>query len=250
MYNFIICEDNPNTGHIIRGCITDYTALKNLDCRVVLYQNHFERAVDFAQDNPAQVNVYFLDIVLNQEHLSGFTLARQIRRKDMMAYLVFISSHPEFSLKILQYKIRALDYIYKHDDNFQKRITDCIDVVVDETSRRENVEDYRQITLKSGNSIHTVRLNNILYIETRPGSRFLYCILKDGSVIEFHDTMKNVMKNLDNRFFQCHRSYIINVRQIKKLESDKHYYSVTMNDGKVCDVSKPNWRELVSRAKV
>lgn len=249
MYNFIICEDNPNTGCIIKGYINDYTALKNLDCRIVLYQNHFERAVDFAQENPAQANVYFLDIVLNQEYVSGFTLARQIRRKDVMAYLVFISSHPEFSLKILQYKLRALDYIYKHDDNFQKRVLDCIDVVIDEISRREEMDDFRQITLKKGNIIHTVKLSDILYIETRPGSRLLYCVLKDGSVLQFHDTMKNIMKNLDSRFFHCHRSYIINVRQIKKLENDRHYYSVTMNDGKVCDVSKPNWRELVSRVK-
>lgn len=250
MYNFIICEDNPNTACVIRGYIAEYTAQKKLDCSIVLYQNHFEKALEHAQEVPGQTNVFFLDIVLNQEYISGFTLARQIRKKDMMAYIIFISSHPEFSLKILQYKLRALDYIYKHDDNFQKRIFDCIDVVVDETSRREEADSSRQITLKLGNSIHTVKLNDILYIETRPGSRFLYCVLKDGSVLQFNDTMKNVIKHLDNRFFQCHRSYIINTRQVRKLEHDKHYYSVTMKNGKICDVSKPNWKELVNRVKV
>jgi two-component system response regulator AgrA len=112
-----------------------------------------------------------------------------------------------------------------------------------------DVDSSRQITLKRSNSLHTVKLNDILYIETRPGFRLLYCALKDGSVLEFHDTMKNVMKNLDSRFFHCHRSFIINIHQIRKLENDKQYYSVTMNDGKICDVSKPNWKELIGRVK-
>lgn len=249
MYNFIICEDNPNTGSIIKGFINDYTAFRSLNCRIYLYQNHFERVAEFAQANLGQTNTYFLDIILNQENISGFTLARQIRKKDIMAYLIFISSHPEFSLKILQYKLRALDYIYKHDENFQKRICDCIDIIMDETTRMENMDSSRQITLKRANSLHTVRLSDIMYIETRPGSRLIYCALTDGSVLEFHDTLKNVMKNLDNRFFHCHRSYIVNIHQIRKLENEKQYYSVTMNNGKVCDVSKPNWKELISRVK-
>ncbi len=249
MYNIIICEDNPNTGSIIKGFIHDYTALRNLNCRISLFQNHFERVAEFAQVIPGQTNVYFLDIVLNQENHSGFTLARQIRKKDRMAYLIFISSHPEFSLKILQYKLRALDYIYKHDENFQKRICDCIDFILDETTRMEDADSSRQITLKKANGLHTVKLCDVMYIETRPGSRLLYCTLKDGSVLEFHDTLKNVMKNLDNRFFHCHRSYIVNVREVRSLENEKQYYSVMMNDGKVCDVSKPNWKELISRVK-
>lgn len=249
MFNFIICEDNPSTGSIIRGLIDDYTALRSLKCNIYLYQNHFERVIDFAQANPGHTNVYFLDIILNQENISGFTLARQIRRKDIMAYIVFISSHPEFSLKILQYKLRALDYIYKHDDNFQKRIFDCIDVILDETTRLEDLDGLQQITLKNANSFQTVKLSDIMYIETRPGSRLLYCTLKDGSVIEFNDTLKNVMKVLDDRFFHCHRSYIINVLQVRRLENEKQYYSVTMNNGKVCDVSKPNWKELVRRVR-
>ncbi len=249
MYNFIICEDNPNAGSIIKGFISDYSALKKLDFRIHLFQNHFERVLEFAQANAGHTNVYFLDIILNQDNLSGLTLARQIRRKDMMAYLIFISAHPEFSMKILQYKVRALDYLYKLDENFQRRICDCIHVILDETNRMMDADPSRQITLKKANSLFSVKLSDILYIETRPGSRLIHCTLKDGTELEFHDTLKNVMKSLDNRFFHCHRSYIVNVREIRKLENEKQYYCATMNDGKVCDVSKPNWKELISRVR-
>jgi two-component system response regulator AgrA len=249
MFNFIICEDDLHSGSIIKSIIAGYTSFKGIDCQTILFQNHFERIIDFAENNLEHHNVYFIDIILNQENTTGLLLAKQIRQIDVMAYLIFITSYLEFSLKIFQYKLRALDYIYKHEDNVQKRICDCIDTIILEVSQLQNADTSRQITLRSVNQIYTIQLQDIMYIETRPGSRLLYCVLKDGNIIEFHDTLKGVLKKLDSRFFQCHRSYIVNTRQIKKLGNEKQFYSVTMNDGKVCDVSKPNWKELISRVK-
>jgi two-component system response regulator AgrA len=248
MYNFVICEDNLNTASIIKGFITEYTAKKNLDCHIHLFQDHFEKVIEFAEANLGHINVYFMDIILNQENASGLTLARQIRKIDIMAYIVFITSHPELSLKVFQYKLKALDYIYKQDENIQKRIQECIDTVLREMVQLGNVDVTRQITLKSYNNFYTVNLNDIMYVETRPSSRMLYCVLKNGTCIEFYDTMKALIKRLDSRFYQCHRSFIINTRQIKKLGGNR-YYSVVMNDGKVCDVSKQKWKELVNRVR-
>lgn len=249
MINYVICEDNPNTGSIIRGYITDYAAAKQMPCHIFLYQSHFDKVIEFAEKNLEHTNVYFLDIILNQDNMSGLTLARQIRKIDITAYLIFISSHPELSLKIFQNRLKALDYICKLDDNVQKRICDCIDTIAYETSLSGNTDISRKIMLKRTNSIYTVKLSDIMYIETRPGSRLLYCALNDGTVIEFHDSLKEVMKRLDNRFFHCHRSYIVNTRHIKELGNRKQLYSVTMNDGKVCDVSKPKWKELMNHVR-
>ena len=92
MYNFVICEDNLNTASIIKGFITEYTAKKNLDCHIHLFQDHFEKVIEFAEANLGHINVYFMDIILNQENASGLTLARQIRKIDIMAYIIFITS--------------------------------------------------------------------------------------------------------------------------------------------------------------
>ncbi len=249
MYNFIICEDNFNTGSIIKGFIAEYAARKNLDCQIHMFQDRFEQVIEFAESNQGHINVYFFDIILNHENTTGLTLARQIRKIDIMAYFIFITSHPELSLKVFQYKLKALDYIYKQDENIQKRINECIDTVMREMTQLGNVDVTRQITLKSANNFYTVNLNDILYFETRPGSRMLNCVLKDGTDIEFYDTMKAIIKQLDSRFFHCHRSFIVNTRQIKKLGSGSHFYSVIMNNGKECDVSKTRWKELVTRVR-
>ncbi|NLY17908.1 MAG: response regulator transcription factor [Clostridiaceae bacterium] len=252
MYNFFICEDNINTANIIKKYITEYTAKKNMDCHIRIINKNFRQVIEYAKSNIGHVNVYFLDIILNDENTTGLTLAREIRKIDAMAYLIFITSHPELSLKVFQYKLKALDYIYKHDENIQKRVCECIDSITEEINQIGNLDlnrNDRQIILKSLNDVYTVDLNNILYFETNPGSRMLNCVLKDGTTIEFYDTLKNVMRKLDSRFCHCHRSYIINIRYIKKLGGMKPIYTATMSNGKVCDVSKTKWKDLVARVR-
>lgn len=249
MYNFFICEDNVSTANIIKKYIAEYTAEKNMDCNIRLINKNFGQIVEYAKSSIGHANVYFLDIILNDENITGLNLAREIRKIDAMAYLIFITSHPELSLKVFQYKLKALDYIYKHDENIQKRICECIDSIAEEVNQIGNLDINRQLILKSLNDVYTVNLNSILYFETRPGSRMLNCVLNDGTTIEFYDTLKNLIKKLDNRFCHCHRSYIINIRHIKKLGGTNLIYTATMSNGKVCDVSKTKWKDLVARVR-
>lgn len=250
MLNFIICEDNYNTGIIIKNIITRYADEKKLDYNVKLFHNDFNQVIEFTKSNAGHVNVFFMDIVLNDENTTGLTLAKQIRAIDTMAYFVIITSHPELSLKVFNYKLKALDCIFKQEENIERHIHECIDTIISEASRIDNLNLRSQITLKSVYGLHTVNLNNILYFETRPGCRLIYCTLTDHTCIAFRNTMKELAKDLDSRFFQCHRSFIINTRYIKHISRKRQSYSVTMEDGKICDVARSKWKELLSYVKI
>lgn len=249
MYNFIICEDNYNSSVILKNIITEYANEKKLDYRIKLYNSNFEQIIEFAKSNTGNVNVFFLDIVLDEKS-TGLSLAKQIRRIDVMAYFVIITSHPELSLKVFNYKIKALDCIFKQEEDFEKRIHECLDTVIMESSRIDGLILRNQITIKSTDGIHTVNLSDILYFETRPGCRLIYCILSDHTCISFRHTMKELIKDLDSRFFQCHRSFIINTQFIKRFFRNRQSYSVIMEDGKACDVSRSKWKELLSHVSL
>lgn len=250
MYNFVICEDNYNTAITIKNIIIEYANKKNLDYAVKIFNSNFKQILEFAKSNIGHVNVFFIDIVLNDEDTTGLTLAKQIRNTDIMAYFIIITSHPELSLKVFQYKIKALDCIFKQEEKVQKRICECLDIIVSESSKIEYLNLNSQITLKGVNGLYNVNIGDILYVETRPGSRLLYCTLTDHTCIEFRSTLKEVIKSLDDRFFQCHRSFIVNTKYIKKFCRNKQTYSVIMGDGKICDVSRAKWKELLSHAKI
>jgi len=250
MFNFVICEDNFNTAVILKNIITEYAGKRNLDYSIKLYNNNFGEIVDFARSNIGHVNVFFIDIVLNEKDSTGLSLAKQIRKFDVMAYFIIITSHPELSLKVFNYKIKALDCIFKQEEDLEKRIRECLDTIVAESSKIDGLILKNQITIKSINGIHTVNLNDILYFETRPGCRLIYCILTDNTCIAFRHTMKDLMKSLDSRFFHCHRSFIINTRFIKRFFRNRQCYSVIMEDGKICDVSRSKWKELLSHVSL
>lgn len=250
MYNFVICDDNRNTGIILKKIIDEYAVEKKLDYNIKLFNDNFEQVIEFAKSNVGHINVFFMDIVLNEENSTGLSLAKKIRKIDVMAYFIIITSHPELSLKVFNYKIKALDCIFKQEEDIEKRICDCLDTVVSESSRIYNLSLRSQITLKSVNGIHSVNLGDILYFETRPGCRLIYCMLVDQSCIAFRNTMKELIKDLDSRFFQCHRSFIINTKFIKKFSRNKQSYFVTMEDGKICDVSRSKWKELLSHVRI
>lgn len=249
MFNFVICEDNYNTGVFLKKIIIEYANEKKLDYNIRLYNNNFEDVIEFAKSNIGHINVFFLDIVLNEENSTGLSLAKQIRKIDVMAYFIIITSHPELSLKVLNYKIKALDCIFKQEEDIGKHIHECLDTIISESSRIDTLSLRSQITIKSVNSIHTVNLGDILYFETRPGCRLIYCILNDQTCIAFRHTMKELVKDLDSRFFQCHRSFIVNTKFIKKFVRNGQSYSVIMEDGKSCDVSRSKWKELLSHAR-
>ncbi len=249
MYNFFICEDNYNTGSIIRKFVSEYALKINLDCTIHLICSDFDQVIEHAKSNIGHANIFFLDMILNQENTTGLTLAREIRKIDVMAYLIFITSHPELSLKVFQYKLKALDYIYKHDEDIQKRICECIDSIIAEVKKIGFLDISKQVILKSLNEVYTITPADIVYFETIPNSRLLNCVLNDGTSIEFYDTLKNVMKKLDGRFCHCHRSFIINFQHVRRLGGGKPLYTVTMSTGKVCDVSKTKWKDLVERVR-
>ncbi|AGC67544.1 accessory gene regulator A [Thermoclostridium stercorarium subsp. stercorarium DSM 8532] len=250
MFNFVICEDNFNTAVILKNMVTEYANEKNLDYTVKLCHSNFEQVVEFAKSNIGHVNVYFLDIVLNEKNSTGLTLAKQIRKFDVMAYFIIITSHPELSLKVFNYKIKALDCIFKQEEDLEKRIRECLDTIISESAQINGLTLRKQITIKGINGVHTVSLGDILYFETRPGCRLIYCVLTDRTCIAFRHTMRELIKELDSRFFQCHRSFIINTRFIKRFFRNKQSCSVIMEDGKICDVARSKWKELMSHVSL
>ena len=68
------------------------------------------------------------------------------------------------------------------------------------------------------NKIRRIAYDDILYIETSKHCLYIQC--------HFHQercylSLKEIEKQLDQRFFRCHRSYIINLDYVKSVESTK-----------------------------
>lgn len=78
-----------------------------------------------------------------------------------------------------------------------------------------------------------------------------YCNIytKDGLKKTVSKNLKYFESLLDERMFcRCHKSYIINLNEVSKLQSNDGYYAV-MSDRSLVEIAKNNKYEIAARLK-
>jgi len=178
--------------------------------------------------NDLQPDLVFLDIDLN-----GLTSIDILSHVNHNPKIIFVTSHPDFALKA--FELNAVDYILK-PISFD-RISKAIERVTDEELAKidaepntaaakteltpstddEKFEDDQVILLNFENKMSFVKIAEIDFIEAF--GNYTKVHMNDGRL----STTYNSIKNWDNRlpsdtFIQIHRSTIVNLLKINKIE--------------------------------
>ena len=81
-------------------------------------------------------------------------------------------------------------------------------------------------------------LSETVYCEVQ--GRKIYIHKNNGEVIDYYDRMENLKCRVDGRFFQCHRSYLVNLDCVRGCEAGQ----VLLPQGERIPVSRLREREL------
>lgn len=73
------------------------------------------------------------------------------------------------------------------------------------------------IVVQRGSSLHILSPQSLLYAESH--GRVLK-IVTDSEIIETYDKMDHFSFQLDKRFLQCHKSYLVNMERVKRYCGD------------------------------
>jgi len=128
----------------------------------------------------------------------------------------------------------------KSEDTEKKKVEGILNLV------QEKEEEISRIVVKSGSKISVLPSDSISYIEAQDDYVMLYT--KDSKHLK-KATMKYYETNLDpNKFIRIHRSYIVNVDVIEKIELlEKESYILLLKDGNKLKVSRSGYRLLKER---
>ena len=247
MLNVFICEDNTIERNKFKKIIKDIIMIENLDMDVSLSTGNPEDILSYL-DNNSVSGLYFLDIDLKNK-INGLKLAEKIREYDPRGFIVFVTTHAEMSYLTFIYKVEAMDYIIKDNyPNIRKRIHECI-LNANKKFSSKVTDLQKNLTLKLEDKIISIEFDNILFIETSQTIHKIILHAKDRN-IEFYSKMKDIEEKLDNRFYRCHRSYLINKDNIKEINKNERI--VYMTNDEECLIStrllKGLLRELESTA--
>lgn len=179
---------------------------------VIVKSLHTPDSLLFSLPDIIMYDVFFLDIMTENDSSTGFRLAEKIHHQNPQAIVIFTTNSREYFESA--FEISAFRYMLK-PVNPQK-----IYVALDEAYSRTKVKHSHAFIFQSDRQRVIIRCDQILYVESITTDHRAKLILTNGSVTEISLSGTNfsslIEDKLSDEFFQCHRSFIINLNYVKK----------------------------------
>lgn len=214
-----ICDDSPaflqemkflidNSAHLPQNTITE------------LYEDG-DALISAHLKNP--FDIILLDVVMPM--LNGIEAAKEIRDNDKNVKIVFLTSSPEFAVD--SYTVKASNYLIKPIE--PTKLFACLDELISEAHTLS-----KYITVKGIHASHRILLSDIEYLEAQ-GKHIIFS-LTENRVIESLTPLYAYedMLLLDDGFFKCHRSYIVNIHHIKSYSHSE----IELHSGGIIPISR------------
>ena len=204
----LIVDDEP-----LAHTVIEQYSNSILTIEIVKKCNNAFEAIAYLHENT--VDVIFLDI--NMPNLTGFDFLKTLSYKPQ---IIITTAYAEYALK--GYEFSIIDYLLKPFT--QERFLQAINKIkLTETVKKEQVEQetdtLKYIFLKSDKVSHKVYFSDILYVE---GSGNFVKVITIEKKILVAETMNNFENKLPQKdFLRVHRSYIISIDKINKIEGNR-----------------------------
>lgn len=154
-------------------------------------------------ENSDHFDLIFLDIQMKQP--DGMETARRLRKKGNQSLLIFVTVLKE--LVFDAFEVQAYDYLVKPLDVSRFKRT------MDRAFAFLNQKEERHLVIQKGNSCQVIGLSELVYGEV--WGRKIYLHQKDGRITDYYEKLENLEKQVDGRFFRCHRSYLVNLDYVR-----------------------------------
>ena len=218
MIKVMVVEDEEQIRGILKKMIE-----KTSDCSVVSACGNFASAIsDFIKLRP---EVVFMDIDLSGE--SGLDCAKAMTEVDPKVKIVFATAHSEYMANA--FEIYAFDYLVKPFD--LERIGKTLNRIksLSEEKKHEAEVPFEKLIIRGKEEINLIDTADILMVERTDG---MCRIVTKDEVFLTASSLSSIQEKLDPRkFMRAHKSYIIRMDAIKKLEIYGRWtYTVTLKE--------------------
>jgi two-component system LytT family response regulator len=168
--------------------------------------------------------------------------------------IIFITAFDHFAVKA--FELNAIDYLLKpfnkeRFDSALKKACDKIRSGIDSNDKitdiihftRQNQVLLNRIAVKKGQNIRILGVEEVFYIEAQDDYTMIYTehekFLKDTTMQYFETHLET------NLFTRIHRSYIVNIKSIDKIERfEKETYAVILKNKTKLKVSRAGYKQL------
>lgn len=240
MKKVIIIDDEPLARSVVQEFLMTH---KDMEV-VATCGDGFEGVKAIQQHKP---DLIFLDIQMPK--ISGFEMLELL---DQRPAVIFTTAFDEFAIKA--FEANAIDYLLKpfSSDRFNNAIekwrnshVQTVTKNVDQLLETPQLfsDEKNRIVIKNGSDIRIVPTADVNYIEAFDD--YVKIFTKDSYFLK-KKTMNYFEEILNsNDFFRTHRSFIINLKELTRIEPmEKNTYVAILRSGKKIPVSRTSYSKL------
>lgn len=240
MNKVVIIDDEPLARSLVVEYLQQHTSIEiAAECN-----DGFQGVKAIMQHKP---DLIFLDIQMPK--INGFEMLELL---DSTPSVIFTTAFDEYAIKA--FEANAIDYLLKpfSKERFdlaiqkwnEKRNTSSeknIQSLLENTTKQP--DERNRIVVKNGSDIRIVPMADVMYIEAYDD--YVKIFTKDTYYLK-KKTMNYYEQVLDSsQFFRTHRSFIINLQELTKIEPlEKNTYVVLLKNGKKIPLSRTGYSKL------
>lgn len=232
MVNVIICDDNDKDRKNIFEVVKNFMDKNKIEYKTHVY-NDYDKKFHEMIENKIPFKIYLLDIETPSG--SGIDIARKIRTKDVDSVIIFLTAHEELGNIVLKNDLMFLSFINKFD-NYKTRLSNSLKKSLNLLKHK------RIIKFTDRNVTYTINIDDILYL-TKESYERKTIIKTDYTEFKVNNTLSELIKMLDDRFIQTHRSCYIN--EDRKVSIDKTKRIIYFDNGESTDLLSDKYRKVV-----
>ena len=238
----LIIEDEAPARELIKFMIKDHPEIEVVgECG-----DGFCGAREIKEKHP---DLIFLDIQMPK--LTGFELLEVIDEKPEV---IFTTAFDQYAIRA--FELNAVDYLLKpySKERFDDALAKAFSRIGKESEEHDNIEKLvktvseaegylTRIVFRKGAGIKIIPLNSVSYLAAEDDYVMIY--YAEGKALK-PKTMKYYEEHLPpSLFIRVHRSYMVNVEHISKLEPySKDNYVAVLKSGEKIPVSRSGYKML------
>lgn len=238
----LLIDDEPLARDLVRHYLKQYPAMEVVaEC-----ENGFEGLKAIQELKP---DLVFLDIEMPR--LTGLEMLELVEEPPVV---IFTTAYQEYAIRA--FELNALDYLLKPftPERFKKALDKVEERLRHRADEQQRLKAFIEepplrnatldrVVVKTVNAIKVIPVEQILYLETQDDYVMIYT--EEGKFLK-QQTMKyfeGVLNPLD--FIRIHRSYIVHIPQIVKIEPyDKTSYQMVLKNGVRLPISRSGYTAL------
>ena len=225
-----IVDDEREMTDLVEGYVRKYAAQKGIAFQITVFHD----GETFLTSYTADYDIVLLDIEFGNG-LNGIEIARELRKMDESAVLMFITNMPQYAIN--GYEVNAVDYVLKPVNEVEF----CVKLAKAMRFVRKNAEEKLLVHTVDGDVYFFT--SDLYYVEV-----FKHYLIYHTASGDFRGrgTMKEAQERLERfAFARCHNCFLVNLKYVESLNGSE--ITVAGQKVQVSRSRKSEFMELFAR---